>query len=185
MRILGSSLKPSWFFMGRARSRLHNIDRCATRSGPLSRTARRISNHKESSFLQTRNQPPQWHEEVNKASPSIVILRTITAYRLEKFYVDYKIINTISISISISLYIVLFPSTISFNPVSEGILSSIRSTPLTLAEKTNYISSKWFFKNLVSILWTIRVILLSVFISNIFTMLLKEERFRTAFKLTL
>ena len=78
---------------------------CATRSGPLSRTARRILNHKESSFLQTRDQPPQRHEGVNKASPNIVILRTVTAYRLEKFCVDYKTINTISISISISIIV--------------------------------------------------------------------------------
>ena len=31
--------------------------------------------------------------------PGIVLLRTVTAFRLEKFCVDFKIINTISISI--------------------------------------------------------------------------------------
>ena len=101
MRILGSSPEPSWFFLGRERSRLRNIDMCATRSGPLSRTARRTLNHIESSLLQTRNQHPPWNEGINKASPSIVILRTVTVYRLKRFCVDFKIINTNSISISI------------------------------------------------------------------------------------
>ena len=107
MRILGSSLEPSWLFLGRERSRLRNIDRCETRSGTLSRTARRTTNLKKSSLLQTRDQPPQWHEGVNTVSPSIVILRKVTAYRLELCCVDYKIINTISISISISCYEIL------------------------------------------------------------------------------
>ena len=104
MRILGSSIEPSWLSLGRERSRLRNIDMCATRSGPLSRTARRTLNLLESSLLQTRDQPPPWHEGANKASPGIVLLRTITAYHLEKFCVDFKIINTISISMSQTKY---------------------------------------------------------------------------------
>ena len=94
---LGSSIEPSRLFVGRERSRLPNIDRCVTRSGSLSRTVRRTPNRIESSLPQARDRPPPWHDEVNKASPSIVLLRTVTVYRLEKFYVDYKIINTIHI----------------------------------------------------------------------------------------
>ena len=73
------------------------IDRCTTRIGSVSRTARRTPNHQGSSLRQMRDQPSPWYEKVNKASPSIVVLRTVTAYRLEKFCVDYKIINTIHI----------------------------------------------------------------------------------------
>ena len=105
MRILGSSIEPSWLSLGRERSQLRNIDMCATRSGLWSKTARRTLNLLESSLLQTWDQLPQWHERINKASPSIVILRTVTAFRVEKFCVDFKIINTISISISISIWV--------------------------------------------------------------------------------
>ena len=52
-------------------------------------------------FNNMRNQPSPWHERANKASPSIVFLRTVTTYRIEKFYVDFKIINNIHIHIII------------------------------------------------------------------------------------
>ena len=104
MRILGSSLEPSWLFMEGVRSGLRNIDRCSTRSGLLSRTWWRTPNHKESSLDQMRDQPPPWHGRVTKASPSVFFLRTVTAYRLEKFCVNYKITNTFHIHILLLLY---------------------------------------------------------------------------------
>ena len=42
---------------------------------------------------------------MNKASPSVVFLRIATSYRVEKFYVDFKIINNIHIHIHIIIII--------------------------------------------------------------------------------
>ena len=92
--------------MGRAQSGLHEIDRCVTRSGPSLRTVWRTPNHQESFLRQTRDQPFPWHGKTNKASPIIVILRTVTAYRLEKFCVDYKMIKNIHIHINFIQHII-------------------------------------------------------------------------------
>ena len=50
-------------------------------------------------FNNTKNQPFSWHERANKASPSTFFLRTVTTYRVEKFCVDFEIINNIHIHI--------------------------------------------------------------------------------------
>ena len=58
-------------------------------------------NHPEFVFNNTRNEPSPRHEKANKASPSIVFFRTVTTYRVEKFCVDFKIINNFHIHIHI------------------------------------------------------------------------------------
>ena len=108
MRILRKLNRAKLNFSWVVRDLGYAIDRCATCSGPLSRTTRRIPNYQGSSLRQTRDQPPPWQEKVNKASPSIVVLRMVTAYRLEKCWVDNKIINTINIHIDIHIFICFF-----------------------------------------------------------------------------
>ena len=94
--------------MGRERSGLRNIDTCTTHSGIFCHGyVRRTPNHQESFFNNTRNQPSPWHEKANKAWPSIFFLRTVTTYRIEKFCVDFKVINNFHIHIHITKIITL------------------------------------------------------------------------------
>ena len=66
---------------------------------PFKGHSRRIPNHQRSLFYNTKYQTPPSYTMANEAPPNIVILRTVTAYRVENFGVNYKIINNVSISI--------------------------------------------------------------------------------------
>ena len=102
----GSSLEPSWLFRGSCAVWVtqHRYVYNSYSGAFCQGYARRTLNHQESYFNNTRYQPSPWHEKANKARPSIVFLRTVTTCRVEKFCVDFKIINTFHIHIHI-LYI--------------------------------------------------------------------------------
>ena len=70
---------------------------------PCKEHTRRMPNYQLPFFNNTKDQTSPSNEKATKAPMSIVALRSVTAYRVEKFCADYKIINNIPIRLFNSL----------------------------------------------------------------------------------